>query len=166
MKNTKDLQSLVAELHDLLIQKNLCLSVAESCTGGLLAAYLTATPGCSLWFDRGFVTYSNLAKQEMLGVSATLLDKFGAVSKEVVCAMAEGAVSHSGADVTIAISGIAGPGGGSLAKPVGTVWLAFAYKERIFSQSFVFAGDRAKVREQAVLEALIGVIGFVKSNSM
>lgn len=166
MKNLENITFLVNKLRDLLLQNGLCLSVAESCTGGLLAAYLTATPGCSLWFERGFVTYSNLAKQEMLGVSEALLDKYGAVSQEVVCAMAEGVLSHSHADISIAISGIAGPDGGSMEKPVGTVWMGFGYKEHLLSQKFMFRGDRVKVQQLAVSEALIAVTRFVKSYSL
>jgi nicotinamide-nucleotide amidase len=166
MKRAEYSTILVNKLRDLLLQNSLFLSVAESCTGGLLSAYLTSTPGCSMWFERGFVTYSNFAKQEMLEVSETLLDKYGAVSHEVVCAMAKGVLSHSHADISIAISGIAGPDGGSTEKPVGTVWMAFGYKEHILSQKFFFRGNRLKIQEQAVSEALIAARNFVKRYSL
>lgn len=165
MKNTQQICLLIDELSNILLKNRYFLTVAESCTGGLLGAYLTATSGCSRWFDRGFITYSNLAKQEMLGVSPHVLESFGAVSAEVVCAMAAGALLHSYANLSIAISGIAGPSGGTLEKPVGTVWMAFADKNQIVSQDFLFIGDRAQIQEAAVLHAISGMLDFVKNDN-
>ena len=131
------------------------LATAESCTGGLIAAACTAVAGSSDWFERGFVTYSNEAKAELLGVPAALIASFGAVSAEVACAMAEGALARSHAQLAVAVTGIAGPGGGSPAKPVGTVWLALAQSGRGASAELLqLAGDRAAVREQTVHAAL------------
>lgn len=164
MKNLFDIYSLVTELSFVLLQNNICLSVAESCTGGLLAAYLTSIPGCSRWFDRGYITYSNTAKQDMLGVTENSLAKYGAVSEEVVIAMAKGVLLNSCANVSIAISGIAGPDGGSLDKPVGTVWIAFGCNKMVKACVFKFEGDRNIIRELAVFEAIRGTINFVKSS--
>jgi len=133
-------------------------ATAESCTGGLVAGAITEIAGSSAWFDRGFVTYSDAAKQAMLGVEAALLDAHGAVSEPVARAMARGALAHSGADVTVAITGIAGPGGGSIAKPVGLVCFAFATREgALEASSHRFDGDRAAVRDAAVAYALEGL---------
>ena len=131
------------------------LATAESCTGGLVAGALTDIPGSSHVVERGFVTYSNEAKNQMLGVPLDLIQSHGAVSEPVARAMAEGAVAHSGADVAVAITGVAGPGGGTAEKPVGLVHFATAETggdTRVDQQ--VFGGDRTAVREQAVLHAL------------
>jgi nicotinamide-nucleotide amidase len=120
------LKSLMKELAGQLTAREWKLATAESCTGGGVAYQLTETAGSSAWFERGFVTYSNLAKVEMLGVKQSTLESFGAVSEQVVRAMAEGALSHSQAQVSIAITGIAGPEGGSKEKPVGSVWFGWA----------------------------------------
>ena len=151
----------LVELAQKVIAKNLAagrkVAVAESCTGGLVAAALTEISGCSAVFDRGFVTYSNESKQEMLGVSPDIIDTFGAVSIACVWAMAHGALKRSDADVAVAISGIAGPGGGSADKPVGTVVFARAVRgeEDSTSEEKRFGvGDRAQVRLQATLVAL------------
>ena len=132
------------------------LAAAESCTGGLLLAALTEIPGSSEAVDRGFVTYSNQAKQQMLGVTARTLEKYGAVSRETELAMAKGALAHSSADITAAITGIAGPGGGSKQKPVGLVHIAAATRNSARVHHECRFGDigRAKVRERSVLEAL------------
>lgn len=135
------------------------LTTAESCTGGSVAQALTSVSGSSGWFERGFVTYSNRAKEEMLGVPAQLLQQYGAVSEPVVQAMAEGALCHSHSQISLAISGIAGPGGGSLDKPVGTVWLAWAalgQKSRCRCEHF--GGNREQIRAQAVAASLQGVL--------
>ncbi|WP_316369133.1 nicotinamide-nucleotide amidase [Candidatus Thiodiazotropha sp. CDECU1] len=131
------------------------LVVAESCTGGWLAKILTDLAGSSDWFDRGFVTYSNQAKQAMLGVSSSTLQQFGAVSEACVLEMTEGALRESGAEVAVAISGVAGPGGGSVEKPVGSVYFAWQIKgdEGITGRQS-FPGDRNQVRWQAVVHAL------------
>jgi len=133
-------------------------ATAESCTGGLVAGAITDVAGSSNWFDRGFVTYSNAAKQAMLDVPASLIDEHGAVSEPVARAMAEGAIAHSDADVAVAITGIAGPGGGTPRKPVGLVCFAFALRSgTVESSSRRFDGDRAAVREAAVAFALEGL---------
>jgi nicotinamide-nucleotide amidase len=130
------------------------LATAESCTGGLIAAACTALPGSSEWFERGFVTYSNEAKTESLGVDAGLIAQHGAVSEVVARAMAFGAVRHSLAQVAVAVTGVAGPTGGTPAKPVGTVWFGFQVDGRLVSEMRQFPGDRAAVREATVLHAL------------
>jgi nicotinamide-nucleotide amidase len=142
----------------LLRQQGLRLVVAESCTGGWLAKLMTDLAGSSDWFDRGFVTYSNQAKQAMLGVSAATLQQSGAVSEACVMEMAQGALRESGADVAIAISGIAGPGGGSVDKPVGTVYFAWQVEaSEAITHCHRFDGDRDQVRWQAVVYALQGL---------
>ena len=133
------------------------IAVAESCTGGGLAAALTSLAGSSAWFDRGFVTYSNEAKQDLLGVSLATLKRFGAVSEEVARQMARGALEESRATLTVAITGVAGPGGGTPAKPVGLVWIAWASKTSVKARRFHFKGGRAAVRRQAVAAALAGL---------
>lgn len=151
----RDLAQLVAAVAQGLLASGRWLATAESCTGGLIAAACTALPGSSRWFDRGFVTYSNEAKQQMLGVSADTLNNFGAVSSETVLAMAFGALAHSKADIAISVSGIAGPDGGTDAKPVGTVWFALARKGvDVEARVQNFSGERAAVREQALEFAL------------
>lgn len=131
------------------------LSVAESCTGGLVGAALTAIPGSSTWVDRGFITYSNQAKMEMLGVPPELIDRCGVVSEQVSKAMAEGALAHSAAAVSVAITGIAGPAGGSADKPVGTVHIAAAGRGRAtLHKRLQLNGDRDHVRYAAALAAM------------
>ena len=150
-----DLSDLSQQLANALLLKQKQLAVAESCTGGWLAKCLTDIAGSSRWFDRGFVTYSNAAKQEMLGVQPATLEREGAVSEAVVCEMAAGALQHSTADISIAISGIAGPGGGVPGKPVGTVCFGLATKEKPYqSDTQYFEGDREAVRRQSVAYAL------------
>lgn len=154
--------SLASKLGQLLLMHNLRCAVAESCTGGGLAAAITDIAGSSQWFDRGFVTYSNEAKQEMLGVPAQMLASEGAVSEAVVRAMAEGTLAASGANLSAAISGIAGPDGGSLEKPVGTVWIAWAGDMQVtHAQCYQFTGERVGIRQQAVNAALEGLIQVV-----
>lgn len=131
------------------------LAVAESCTGGLLAAILTEIPGSSLWFDRGFVTYSNQAKSEMLGVDPNIIAEYGAVSSATALAMVSGAIVHSHADYAVAITGIAGPGGGTQDKPVGTVYIAWqARNAQGYCELQHFTGDRQSVRLHTVNRAL------------
>jgi len=131
------------------------IATAESCTGGLVAGALTAIAGSSDVVERGFVTYSNAAKTELLGVPAPLIDAEGAVSEPVARLMAEGALAHSAADIAVSVTGIAGPGGGSAAKPVGLVWFGLARRDAATTTlRQVFAGDRTAVRRQAVVQAL------------
>lgn len=130
------------------------LATAESCTGGMIAAALTAIAGASDVFDRGFVTYSNAAKTEMLGVPAELIAHKGAVSEEVARAMAEGAIRHSHAMLAVSVTGIAGPGGGSFEKPVGLVWFGLAGKDVLHTERHLFPGDRTAIREAAAGVAL------------
>ncbi len=137
-----------------LLENGLMMATAESCTGGLIAATCTDLAGSSAWFERGFVTYSNAAKTESLGVPAALIAQHGAVSEPVVRAMALGALAHSRAQVAVAVTGVAGPGGGSADKPVGTVWLAWAVGGRVSTECRQFAGDRAAVRSATVAHAL------------
>lgn len=143
-----------ALLAPLLLRQGWFLATAESCTGGLIAARCTELAGSSRWFERGFVTYSNAAKCELLGVDAALIERHGAVSEAVVRAMAAGALAHSRAQVAIAVTGVAGPDGGSGDKPVGTVWLAWATPMGVISELKRFDGDRAAVRQATVHHAL------------
>ena len=139
------------------------LATAESCTGGWVAQAVTAVAGSSDWFERGFVTYSDAAKQEMLGVSADTLAKYGAVSEQTAREMAAGALRHSRAQLAVAITGIAGPGGGSLEKPVGTVCFAWSdSKGALVAQTRQFVGDRESVRRQSVMVALQGVLDLLE----
>lgn len=159
-----DLIALATQLGEALKRKGWMLAVAESCTGGGIAQACTAIPGSSEWFDRGFVTYSNRSKTEMLGVSADLIERHGAVSEEVARAMAEGAIKHSHAHVAVAVTGIAGPGGGSPAKPVGTVCFAWALKGgTALSLRRALAGDRAAIRAQSVVASVELLVGYVKT---
>ncbi|HAT41095.1 MAG TPA: damage-inducible protein CinA [Rheinheimera sp.] len=147
-------ERLAAELGQLLLRKKTSITTAESCTGGGIAYALTATPGSSAYVDRGFVTYSNKAKQQLLGVKSATLLQFGAVSEQTVHEMAVGAQQAAGAGVAVAVSGIAGPGGGSEQKPVGTVWFAFAVDAHVVTTRWLFHGDRASIRAQAIDFAL------------
>lgn len=142
-------------LAPLLLARRWRLATAESCTGGMIAAACTTVPGSSDWFERGFVAYSNEAKHDMLGVPIQLIAQHGAVSEEVAQSMAEGAMLHSRANVALSVTGIAGPGGGSPAKPVGTVWLGLAIAGRATqTELLTLKGDRAAVREQTLAHAL------------
>lgn len=157
------IEDAAARLAELLKNRHAMLATAESCTGGGVAYAITAIPGSSHWFDRGFVVYTNESKIEMLGVDASLIKKHGAVSEPVARALAEGSLKHSHADYSLAITGIAGPGGGTDEKPVGTVWFAWAGKNtNTGSRLFQFSGNRIEVREQAVVAALGGMIEFVQ----
>ncbi|NJN46576.1 MAG: nicotinamide-nucleotide amidohydrolase family protein [Candidatus Competibacteraceae bacterium] len=145
-----------------LLARNWMLVTAESCTGGWIAKVITDLPGSSGWFERGFVTYSNAAKKELLGVQETTLAAQGAVSAATVEEMTQGALTHSHAQIAVAVSGIAGPDGGSLDKPVGTVWLSWMRKDGApRNQCHQFNGDRESVRLQAVVAALEGVLEIV-----
>ena len=154
----------VETLAYMLRERGLHLVTAESCTGGLIAAACTSIAGSSDWFERGIVCYSNEAKTELLGVPATLLAKHGAVSAEVARAMAEGALAHSPADLSLAVTGVAGPSGGTEAKPVGTVWLALARRgEPAQATLLQLKGDRAEVREQTVDRSLQTALAALRS---
>jgi nicotinamide-nucleotide amidase len=144
----------VGALAAALTQRGWLLAAAESCTGGLIAAACTELAGSSNWFERGFVTYSNAAKTELLGVPAALIAQHGAVSEAVARAMAQGAVARSHAQVSVAVTGVAGPGGGSADKPVGTVCFGWHAGEQTHTQTHHFTGNRAAVRAQTVAHAL------------
>ncbi|MBX7230066.1 MAG: CinA family protein [Burkholderiaceae bacterium] len=161
------MHSLLIELAALvgshLKQRQWMISTAESCTGGLVASALTETSGSSLYFERGFITYSNLAKQQMLGVPEKILHKYGAISEQTARAMAQGALHRSNAQISLAITGIAGPGGGSIEKPVGTVCFGWALaqadgSEDMREETQHFRGNRHAIREAAVDHALRGVL--------
>ena len=162
MSNTLSKKELVApapvaktaNLADILQEKGWFMASAESCTGGLIAAACTELAGSSHWFERGFVTYSNAAKTELLGVDAALIERHGAVSEQVARAMAKGAVARSRAQVAVAVTGVAGPGGGSADKPVGTVWFGWATPGGTVTEMKCFDGDRAAVRQASVAHAL------------
>jgi nicotinamide-nucleotide amidase len=161
-KIVNEIDSLAAQLGAALLARKLMIATAESCTGGLVAAAITSIAGSSAWFDRGFVSYSNQAKHDMLGVPLALIEQHGAVSEEVARAMAEGALANSQAQVAISITGIAGPSGGSAQKPVGTVWMGVALRtpQGITTQATLhhYPGDRAQVRLQAATDALLTAI--------
>lgn len=149
----------LATLAEQLTQRGWMLATAESCTGGWIAKCCTDMAGSSAWFDRGFITYSNAAKQDMLGVRAETLAQYGAVSEAVVAEMATGALRHSQAHIAVAVSGIAGPSGGSPEKPVGTVCFAWAMRNgEVLTKTCQFAGDREAVRWQSVVFALNGIL--------
>lgn len=153
---------LAARVGAALAASGLTLATAESCTGGWIAKRVTDVPGSSGWFDRGFVTYSNIAKVELLGVRPQTLAACGAVSRETVLEMAVGALARSSADVAVAVTGIAGPDGGSADKPVGTVWIAWARRDhppRVEQRRF--SGDRENIRRAAVRAALEGVLATI-----
>ncbi len=152
-----ELFELSQNLGNLLRQRRWRVATAESCTGGGIAHALTAVPGSSDWLECGFVTYSNASKAVMLGVPDLLIARCGAVSSEVAAAMATGACQHAGVAVGVSVTGIAGPGGGSLDKPVGTVWFGWCTAGKTDTARHVFEGDREAVRAQAVLVALRGL---------
>lgn len=155
-----ELDQLASQVGQVLKAREQLLVTAESCTGGWIAEVITSVPGSSAWFDRGFVSYSNLAKQQMLGVHPNIISVHGAVSEATVRAMAEGALIHSSADIALAVSGIAGPGGGSNDKPVGTVCFAWAARNGVITTTTqLFSGDRYLVRRLSVITALNGLLG-------
>lgn len=159
---TEEIEKLAQIIGSKLMQHHVMLAVAESCTGGGIGYAITSVPGCSAWFDRGFITYSNSAKTAMLNVSEQTLCQFGSVSEQTACEMAEGALYNSEANVSIAITGIAGPGGGTADKPVGTVWIAYAGKN-LKTKAFVkiFPGNRQEVREQTIITALQELLAYL-----
>lgn len=150
--------ALATRLGEGLMARGYAITTAESCTGGLLSAAITDVPGSSAWFAQGLVSYSNEAKERLLGVSSAALVSHGAVSEAVVVAMAEGARRSSGAEAAIAISGVAGPGGGSPDKPVGTVWIAWSLVAVVRAERFLYPGDRLCVRMAATRSALDGML--------
>jgi len=157
-------EQLIRRLADLLLARGLLAVTAESCTGGGIARRLTAIPGSSHWFERGWVTYSNAAKREDLGVPADVLERCGAVSEETAAAMARGALDRSHGHVSVAVTGIAGPEGGSADKPVGTVCFAWSTRDgETRTAQAHFEGDRAVVREQSELMAVQGLIDILES---
>jgi nicotinamide-nucleotide amidase len=180
LPNDIELEALARQVAQALLARQLKLATAESCTGGLIAGVCTAIAGSSAWLERGFVTYSNEAKTEMLGVDAALIAQHGAVSEPVARAMAEGALARSHAQVAVAVTGIAGPDGGSPSKPVGTVWFGWAFapgaarhqppgaagaSPQVRTERMVFAATgpnlRAEVRAATVAHALKGVLSAV-----
>ena len=157
----EELERLAADVGFALQSAGLRLVTAESCTGGWVGEAVTAIAGSSDWFDRGFITYSNAAKREVLGVAAATLNQHGAVSEETAREMALGALKHSRAQISVAITGVAGPGGGSADKPVGTVCFAWAKNDAALrSERRLLKGDRTEVRRQSVLIALRGILGL------
>ena len=157
---SNSISKLAQQLADKILAKNLIISTAESCTGGWISQSLTALAGSSAWFDSGFVTYSNEAKRRLLSVPSELLgiDGPGAVSEATVLAMTAGAIQGSRANLAVAVSGIAGPDGGTEDKPVGTVWIAWQWEGKSLARSFHFSGDRESVRHTTVLAALEGCL--------
>lgn len=163
MTDPSSIAGLVQQLAEKLVAKKLIMATAESCTGGWIAQSLTALAGSSNWFDTGFVTYSDDAKQKLLQVPNSLLeiDGPGAVSEETVLAMTRGAIANSRAHIAVAVSGIAGPDGGSDEKPVGTVWIAWQWQDKSLARCFQFGGDREAVRLAAVSAALEGTLSLL-----
>lgn len=159
---THSLTENIEVLAGLLRTKKLRMATAESCTGGGIAKALTDLAGSSDWLECGFVTYSNESKQSMLGVEARTLNEQGAVSEAVVVEMALGAVARSNAQLAVAVSGVAGPGGGSAEKPVGMVWIAWALEDDVSTTCFHFQGDRESVRYQTIEAAVAGLIAAVE----
>jgi nicotinamide-nucleotide amidase len=156
VSTTDPTEALVARLAAALVARRATMVAAESCTGGLIAAACTARAGSSAWFERGVVSYSNAAKRELLDVPAALIEAHGAVSAEVARAMAEGALARSPATYAVAVTGIAGPDGGTATKPVGTVWIATCARGRGAADAVLLLahGDRAEVRARSVVRAL------------
>ena len=158
--NSTDLTKTLAAI---LLSRNWTVSLAESCTGGLVSATLTELAGSSEWFERGYITYSNEAKTECLEVPARLIESHGAVSEPVAKAMAEGARINSGSNVAISVTGIAGPSGGTAEKPVGTVCFGWATENQTLTKTMHFDGDRQAVRQQATEFALTELIALLRS---
>jgi len=158
----QELNDLAEQLGTCLRSNNMILATAESCTGGWLAKIITDIPGSSAWFTGSIVSYSNDAKQRLLGVSERTLNEFGAVSSETVLAMTNGLFANTSANVVVSVSGIAGPDGGTEDKPVGLVWLSWGKREKsIYAHSFHFEGNRDQVRKQAIKQALNGLLDLL-----
>ncbi len=158
------MQSLVSKLAEKLISQKLKVVTVESCTAGLIAKTLTDKSGSSAWFSGGLITYSNESKTRLAQVPKELIESNGAVSKEVVEAMSLGAFNHFENCISVAVSGVAGPDGGSEDKPVGTVWIATRLAQKVNSQRYLFKGDRIRVREQTVKMALIMLLDMLEKN--
>jgi len=157
--NASEASSIVQRIADALTRRDQRLATAESCTGGLVAKLLTDRAGSSAWFERGLITYTNQAKHELLGVPVAVFSDYGAVSSECVAAMAEGLVLRAPVDWALSVSGIAGPGGGSPEKPVGTVWLGWARRSQAATtEHCLFAGDRDAIRQAAAARVLTGLM--------
>lgn len=157
-----DSVELVTRLSSLLLGRQQKICTAESCTGGLIAKTFTDLAGSSDWFERGFVTYSNAAKNEMLGVPASIIEDYGAVSEPVAAEMARGALRHSHANFAVAVTGVAGPSGGSDEKPVGTVWIAVASADEHIANRYQFGGGREAVRAATLVAAIEMLIDLVE----
>lgn len=155
-------ENAVATLAQRLQSRGWTLATAESCTGGMVAAACTEVAGASDWFERGWVSYSNTAKTDFLGVPVALLEAHGAVSEAVARAMVQGALQHAPVQVALAVTGVAGPGGGTPAKPVGTVWFAWGWPGHVVSEVQHFAGDRAAVRQAACAHALQRLVALLE----
>jgi nicotinamide-nucleotide amidase len=158
MTDGQNLTALAAELGQRLLARQAQVATAESCTGGGIAEAITRIPGSSAWFEAGYVTYSNRQKTHQLQVPSSLFDSVGAVSHEVVEAMVRGAQQHSGARYAVAVSGVAGPDGGTAQKPVGTVWLAWGDGAHCYTERRLFIGNRQAIREQTAAAALAGLL--------
>ncbi len=154
----------VQKLFSLLEKHQFKITTAESCTGGMIAAAITEVAGSSAYFDRGFVTYSNEAKMQMLDVQPMTLDRFGAVSEQTARLMARGAYAHSNADITVSVTGVAGPGGGSVDKPVGLVYIGLSTHDHAEVHKHLFDGDRASVRQQTMEAAIQHVIDYLQGH--
>ena len=163
---TQVLEADLIHISSTLLARGWMLATAESCTGGMIAAACTDLAGSSQWFERGFVSYSNAAKTELLGVPAALIAAHGAVSEPVARAMAQGALAHSHAQASVAVTGVAGPSGGSADKPVGTVWLAWCVDGHTHSEHCQFPGDRAAVRSATVHRALQQLLEWLMRTSL
>jgi nicotinamide-nucleotide amidase len=162
--NTISLEKLTEEISQLLLRDKYMLVTAESCTGGGVAAAITDLAGSSQWFERGFVTYSNSAKQELLGVKTITLECYGAVSEETAQEMAEGALRHSHAQVSVAVTGIAGPSGGTATKPIGMVCFAWSIiDQKTVSTTKYFTGDRRAIREQAAVHVVEQLLALLRA---
>ncbi|WP_410498977.1 CinA family protein [Chitinibacter sp. S2-10] len=157
-----EIEQLAQQLGQLLLARGETVATAESCTGGLIAGAITEIAGSSSWFERGYICYANSAKTEMLDVPTAFIDGLGAVSEPVVAAMAQGAATNAGARWAVAVSGVAGPTGGSPEKPVGTVWLAWSTPDGIITERQVFAGNRAQVRLATVYLALDRLVSLLR----
>ena len=164
--STENCLQLSQQLGEKLREKNWALTTAESCTGGQLSSMVTAIPGSSAWFGYGFVSYANQAKQDLLKVSADTLAQEGAVSEAVVLQMAKGALQIAKANIAVAISGVAGPDGGTIEKPVGSVWFAWVTEQQSVTQLLHFEGARHEVQQQAVEAALKGILDLLQKTTV